>query len=189
MAQPSVEIKRRRRNIFVCEIQCKASTLTWSDINNVAGALNAKRIRYEAQAGVEIIRMISIWFSGGCQNYIHLKAKYKGEQIIPVVNDDFSSEGLVGDDVRYPFPIDQEMSRGEEFSIEYTNTDPAFDHTVVATLEIEQRFRDTTEDANVSESNPALKHETKNSEKTAQKPAPAKKPDLFDPLTIKGHPR
>lgn len=183
MVEKPIEIKKRRRNILVCELQCKAGTLAWSNINNAEGKLLGKPVKYEAQANKEILRMVSIWFSGGCQNFVRLKVNCKGETIIPIVNDLFSSDGLIGDDVRYPFPIDQELSRGEEVTVHYINTDTAFDHTVVVTLEIEQRFRDTTEDDKGVPS-AVLKHESKDEERTgtAKPPEPSKKPDIFSPF-------
>ena len=133
-----------RRELYPAEIQCKAnsgSAQSPYEFNNLTNH-TTERIRYVCPNKLgEIVRIVHIWFSAGCQNYVHLFIYLNGGLILPSSDPQGSTwvtGGLIGDDMSRPIPADLKLRKGDTLQAKYINTDSTNDHTVVITLEIEK---------------------------------------------------
>lgn len=144
-----------RRELYPCEVQCKANQTTLYELNNLTGH-TSERINYICQSMLgEIVRVMHVWFSAGCQNYVHIFVFLNENRILPSSNprgSNWVTGGLIGDDLPRPIPLDLKLRKGDEITVKYTNTDTSNDHTVVITLEIEKvRVKEKPEEPKAEE--------------------------------------
>ena len=128
----------REREVYFYELQCKASQTKDTDENGSSFAgMPAERSRALFRAEFTCtVKLIKVWFSAGCQNFVHLKAMFKGRQILPSPNKTFDSGGVIGDDLERPFFINKKLRSGDEIQFLYQNSDTNA-HTVGLTIEVE----------------------------------------------------
>ena len=124
------------RKQWFYELQTKSSTTKFSQENNVSGIETARSKPVLVIKGEMKLKLVKVWFSAGCQNFVHLLGKHNDHQIIPSPDPIFDSGGVIGDDQVFNFFFNRLMRPGDRLEFEYKNSDTN-DHSLGIFVEAE----------------------------------------------------
>lgn len=130
------EVEVGERKVWFYELETKASTTKFGQDNGVSGLDTVRSKPILRFKGEMRLKLVKVWFSAGCQNYVHLLGKLNDHQIIPTPDPIFDTGGIIGDDQVFPFFFNRLVRPGDVLQFEYKNSDTNA-HTLGISVEAE----------------------------------------------------